>query len=470
MNLSKLRRAAKRYEKDELAKYVLEPPGLGGMSPGQRKFHEDTSRRRLCIGGNQIGKSRILSYEILAHALGCHAFRETPQAPNVGWVMVADLRTGWANISSKIRELQPPGVLSDRCIYDRARGYRVAGSTAIEFKNGSLVRGVSGSQSLISLSGHTLDWLAIDEMPLQGHFSEARSRVAIGGVDGKGGPVFMAFTPIGRSGGSLWLRNALEGNPDTGDPPEETGWSIQRITLSPENCPHRDPDSIKNQIAAYGKFEYNQRVLGHWVGVDSSRWITSFGEDCIFNELPKGLEELGLGWDHGERPGSSVAYLCGWDGHRVYVLAEWTNKERVTPKEEAKQIKEMIESFGLSLYQIDRAVGDSNSAGRLGMGFSVNEILERQFAALINKPAPPFRIKVPRKGPGSVRARARIINAACASGSFLVHESCLNLISSLKHWRGEAHSEYKHAFDSCAYISETWLGTTDQGIGSMLIL
>jgi hypothetical protein len=460
-DLTALRQAATNYKANGLAIYEQEIPGFGGMSPGQRAFHESKDVRRLCVAGNQVGKTRMLSAETWWLALGRHPFREVIAAPNIGWIMTADLKGGWSNFCAKMREIEPPGAVSERCFYDPVRGYTRGGSKVVELNNGSIIVGKSGSQEMIALAGASIDWGVIDELPKQGHFSEFRSRCA---VRGSKATVVMSFTPIGRP--ALWLRDWVEGD-EQGNAPREL-WDIHKIELSVENCPHRDPQSIEDQINSYGPFEYDQRVKGAWQGVSNDRWIAGFGDDNLFSEPPKNIESLGLGFDHGERPGASVCYLVGYDGSTAWVLAEYQNEERNTPLMEAKAITEMIGAWGIKLTQIEHAFGDSNSSGRLGLGFSVNSLLERAFADIMKQARPPFDIRVPYKGPGSIKARARMMNTAAIEGRLRVHESCTSLINTLRYWRG-GNDDLKHSFDSCGYICDTYLGNSFDNIGHMLI-
>jgi len=450
------------YRRDNpLVLYTEGEAGEGGMSPGQKAFHQSQHNLRLVLGGNQIGKSRLLAGEIWFHATGSHPFREVPEAgeDNLGWVLCADLKSGWANISAKMREIEPPNVLHPDCTWDSARGYRYRGSMMVKLRSGSLIVGKGSEQSVISLSGSTISWLAIDEAPKQAHFGEARSRTSV-----LSAPVFMAFTPIGRPVG--WLREWTCGDPDTGAPAKED-WDVQTITLSAENCPHRDPESIERQIRAYGPWEYKQRVEGAWEGITTERWI-NFGEENIFSEPPENIEKIGIGWDHGEKPGASVAYVCAFDGSCLWVLAEYVSTERNTPHMEAIEITKLIRSWGITLDQIDEARGDSNSGGRMALGFSVNSLLERGFAKILDRRRPPFPITVPWKGAGSVKARARMLSTACIEGKFRVHEDCTKLIGSLRHWRGE-NSDYKHPYDAVSYISEVYLGDSISNVSKFLI-
>ena len=205
--------------------------------------------------------------------MASHPYRVTKPAPNVGWIMCADLKGGWTNFSSKMREVQPHGVLHETTIYDNGRGYTTRGSKMIRLANGSLIVGKSGSQEQMALTGATIDWLAVDELPKIGHFGEARSRVAVNEA-----PIFMAFTPIGRP--ATWLRNWVEGNPDTGDPAQED-WDIHRIKLTPENCPHRSAESIEKQIRGYGPWEYAQRVAGTTASSLARRSATWWAMEAI---------------------------------------------------------------------------------------------------------------------------------------------------------------------------------------------
>ena len=467
INLHAIKAAANAYKGNGLARYELEAAGFGGMSPRQRDFHSSTHQRRLFLGGNQSGKTYALCAESWFHALGRHPFRRVPEAPNIGWCMVAGLNSGgWANYSRKMFELMPPGVLSERCRFDAARGFTVGGSKIIELAHGGLIIGKSGTQDQLALSGSSVDWLAIDEPPKQGHWSESRTRVAAAGE--AGGPVFMAMTPI-TGGRSLdWLKHWVIGDEDQGMGPRED-WDLLRVVLNHENCPHRTPESIEAQIASYGAWERNQRVNGDFEGVTVDAWIP-LTEDNIFDEVPQNVEEIGIGLDHGEKPGNSVAILVVWDGFRLYQLDEYVSKERNTPRVEAREIKEMLNKWGIPLTAVTTAVGDSNSLGRMGLGMSVNEALERAFAELLGRSRPPFNINVPWKGKGSIAARARMLSNACLEERFKIHSGCKRTISALRHWRGESFgSSAKHYFDALGYVSEKFYTDSLEASSFMII-
>ena len=86
-DLTQIRSAVESYKSNGLAQYASELPGFGGMSNGQREFHENQYQRRLLIAGNQIGKTRALAAEVWWHALGNHPLRPVAEPPVLGWVM-----------------------------------------------------------------------------------------------------------------------------------------------------------------------------------------------------------------------------------------------------------------------------------------------------------------------------------------------------------------------------------------------
>ena len=117
---------------------------------------------------------------------------------------------------------------------------------------------------------------------------------------------------------------------------------------------------------------------------------------------------------------------------------------------------EMCKRWGVALTDIQEAVGDSNSAGKLGIGFTINDLIGREFAKLCGTSRPPFNIKVPYKRRGSIDARVRLLSMACVDGRFRVHNGCTKLVSSLRHWRG-GNDDLKDAFDAVSYIAEIYI-------------
>ena len=110
---------------------------------------------------------------------------------------------------------------------------------------------------------------------------------------------------------------------------------------------------------------------------------------------------------------------------------------------------------GVDFDQVAVARGDSNSAGRRGIASSVNELMNRAVARELGRSRSPCPLRPPYKGPGSVKARARIMSSACIEGRLYVHQDCQRLIHTFRHWMGG--EKLKHPFDAAGYICEHWL-------------
>ena len=449
-----------------LRRYIEDWPGWGGQSPPQSRFHQSQSRKRLLLAGNQMGKTRAGAAEAWWHATGRHPYRPPLDVPNEGWILASDLKNGWPKISQKLREIEPPGVLAEGCTYDEARGFYYRGIRAVGLANGSLMIGKGSDQSVTALSSGTIAWQWFDEPPKRSHWGEFIKR---GGV--KSAPIWGTLTPIGRP--CTWLRNTVEGDPVTGKGPESPGWTIFKAILSHENAPHLSEARVEEMIADTPSWERGQRILAEWEGYTIGRRVPGFTDsnivdDEFLNDVQ--FSELGLGADWGEVVGNTVWYLVGWDDVAVYYLAEWSPSERMTEAEEVKALRnEVLKPWGVDFDQILVGRGDSNSAGRRGIAATVNQLINRAIAREIGRPRPPFEMKPPYKGPGSVKARARIISSACVEKRLYVHQDCTRLIHSYRHWMG-ANDSLKHPFDAAGYIGEHWLSPVVRSGASMTLV
>lgn len=457
---------SRALDQEGLLAYAYRAPGLGGMSPPQKDFHTSTARKRAFIAANKIGKSFAGAAEAWFHLLAKHPYRTVPPAGSEGWMLAPDLQTGWKTISKAMKQLEPVGVLDPGCRYVDGVGYLFRGRKIVKVLDslgGGIMVGKGCEQTLLALEGERVQWAWVDEPPKEAHFRGLRARLAM-----DLGPIWITLTPVGRP--VQWLRNLLEGCTEESVEPE-SGWNVQHIELSLENAPHRTQEDITAQIEECSPWEHNQRILSQWDGLTSDRWVTGFTEGNIFTEdqTPDRVEGIGIGWDHGERPGKSICYLVVFDGLTVWVLDEYSNHDRSTPLEEARHVVDMLARWGLKMSDITEARGDTNSAGRFGMGFSMNEIYMRAFSKIAGTSRPPFRIGVPYKKRGSVNARVRLLSNACVDGRFRVNETNSRLIHTMRHWRG-GNDDLKDPFDAVGYISEVFLSPAlNSGAGRLVI-
>jgi hypothetical protein len=450
----------RHYDADPLFRYSEGVAGGGGMSPGQEAFHRDPSRRRVLRAGNQVGKTRAGAAECWWTMLDRHPWREPLGRASVGWCIMPDLND-WPKVSTKLREIEPPGVLDPACRYDTAKGFTYRGARGLMTRNGSLALPKSGTQQQTALAGDTLDWLWYNEPPRESHWGESLSRLAV-----RGGHAWLEFTPVGKPLG--WLRAYLHGDAETGAA-GHAEWSETLIELKAANCPHRTPADIAAQVASYSPWEYAQRVEGAWEGVTVDRYLSAFGESCVVDPdtLPA-MERIGLGMDHGEGIGKEFAVLVGWDGFRLWALDEYSAGANSTPATDAAGVLAMLTRWGLTPAHVHLCKGDINSAGKLGAGLSVNDIMEREFARLARMSRPPFRIETPAKGRGSVDAGRRTLNNAFISGRAFVLPSCPRLIHACRHWRGG--QDLKDPVDAYRYIAVEFLDERPSGSSRLTMI
>lgn len=442
---------------DPLTVYATEPPGLGGMSDPQKRFHQDQGSKRIFRAGNQIGKTRSGSAEAWWFATSCHPYREVPPAPNNGWILASDLKNGWPSICAKMREIEPVGILDPGCTYDRARGYYYRGLRCIRLNNGSLIVGKGSDQKIVALSSSTVDWAWVDEVPKESHWSELRTRLGV-----RQGSLWITLTPCGRP--VDWLRDLIDGSPVTGSGPSEPGWSSHVVPLKWSNCPHRTEEDIAAQVASVPLYERSVRIAAGWEGITIARQVPGFSDSNIFTideDHPlDALTSIGIGVDYGEIVGNTLYCLVGFQESNgvLYCLGEWSPSSRMSTAEEVIGIRDnLIQPWGLTFYHIEHWRGDSNSAGRRGIAATVNQLIERGIADLLGSSSSIINCRPPFKGPGSVKARARLISSKAVEHKLMIHENCTRIIGSLRHWMGKNDS-YKHAFDSLGYISDVYLG------------
>lgn len=451
----------RHFRADPLFRYSEGRAGMGGMSLGQERFHRDPSSRRLLRAANQVGKTVAGSAETWWTMLDRHPYRERIGRATIGWIILPDLND-WPKVSSKLRELEPPGALDNGCHYDTAKGYTYRGSRGLMTRNGSLALPKSGTQQQTALAGATLDWLWFDEPPRESHWGEALSRLAV-----RGGWAWLTFTPIGKP--LTWLKVYLHGNEETGEA-GHTDWSETLITLTPENVPHRSGDSLAAQIASYSPWEYAQRVEGAWEGITHDRFLSAFSEGCVLPEerMPKQAQMVGLGMDHGEGTGKEYAVLVVRNGDRLYAVDEYSAAANTTPAMDAAHILAMIERNGLRPTDVGLCKGDINSSGKLGAGLSVNELMEREFARLTKRAVPPFRIETPAKGRGSVDSGRRMLNNAFISGNLFILDTCPRLVHACRHWRGGR--DLADPIDAFRYIATEMMDTRPKVLGKLTMV
>lgn len=413
-------------------------------------FHESAHKRRLLRAPNKIGKTYAAAYEAWAHLVGIHRWRSLTASS--GWAMIANLAQTYPVVCEALRQLEPADWLDPATRYVEGAGYTTNSRHMIRTRAGHVLDFRSGEGSPISAESGSVGWLWIDEPPKADRFGGAISRVAV-----TEGPVWMDFTPIGRPTGAF--REHIEGNPETGALPREA-WEQHRPRLTQADCTTvsgrvvRSRASIEAQCAAYSPWEYEQRVNGEWEGVSLGRRLSAFSEACYLDEDEEirvgDGDEIRVGIDHGEGDGKEMAYVGLVSGRRYALLGEYTGTASATPREHADGILAVLKALGLSVYEVTRWFGDTNSAGLIGAGTKYNTFLEYAFADALGVPTCPFSIETPPKGKGSVLAGEAAINHACKEGRWRIAPSCLAFSHAARHYTGKE-KDLKDPIDAARY-------------------
>ena len=429
------------------ATLVDNPLALFTPSPAMADFMRSAGRRVLIRAGNRTGKTRHAAAKLAGLMLS---------TPNGRFRAVGvTYQQSISVVSRYLHSFLPPSALAAGCRFSLENGWT---HQLIRLKNGATCEIRSQDQTAISHAGSDLDGVWIDEVPPPDVFLECIKRVV-----SRRGWVWCTLTPIGRACG--WFRRMVE---ELGSP-----WEQVTVTFSRRNCPWYTQQQVDDwlQEAAASPWAYRQTIFGDWEGEVIDRTFTGFDADCIVTDEQLPVEEpfrLGIGIDHGEGIGRQVALLCLWTERQFIVLDEVVNTTNTLPEADARAIVTRLQDWGWSLTDVARIVGDINSAGKLGAGLKVNEVLGDALAAAAGLRARTITIQPPDKGKGSVEMGSKLVNAAFMRGTLKVHQGCVGLITSLKNYApGPKGEDLKHPLDALRYISQPVLQTWAMSLPSI---
>jgi len=429
------------------ATLVDNPLALFMPSPAMADFMRSKGRRVLIRAGNRTGKTRHAAAKLAGLMLA---------TPNGRFRAVGvTYQQSISVVSRYLHSFLPPSALAAGCRFSLENGWT---HQLIRLTNGATCEIRSQDQTAISHAGSDLDGVWIDEVPPPDVFLECIKRVV-----SRRGWVWCTLTPIGRP--CTWFRRMVE---EPGSP-----WEQVTVTFSRRNCPWYTQTQVDEwlQEAAASPWAYRQTIFGDWEGEVIDRTFTGFDADCIVTDEQLPVEEpfrLGIGIDHGEGIGRQVALLCMWTERQFIVLDEIVNTTTTLPEDDARAIVGRLHDWGWALTDVARIVGDINSAGKMGAGLKVNEVLGDALAAAAGLRARTITILPPDKGKGSVEMGSKLVNAAFMRGTLKVHQGCKGLITSLKNYApGPKGEDLKHPLDALRYVSQPVLQTWAMSLPSI---
>lgn len=412
-------------------------------SPALAPFMVDESRRIFIQAANRTGKT-LHACVRLARTL----IERPGRYRAVGVNHVQTTRV----LGRYLYEYLPPSALVPGCRYSPENGWTHG---LIRLRNGAMCQMLTDEMDAKAHAGDDLDGVLHDEPPRQEILSESQTRVMA-----RNGFIWVAATPINAP--VEYLRAMVEA--------EDSAWKVYRVTLTPENCPWYTKKQVLDWIdeAAASPGTYRQKVFGDWEGDSVDRTFTGWDPSCIFHgDLDEVLQgqpyTLGIGVDHGEGVGRQVAVFAVWTPDCAYVIDEAVNEAATTPDDDARAILGRLQEWGWRLDEVQRMVGDVNSAGKLSGGARVNDLLSAALHRQAGFRRQAVEIVTPRKGKNSVEYGERLLNNALLRGTLKVHSRCATLIRCMRHY-SPGQEDLKHAIDALRYLVEPVLdartGTT----------
>jgi hypothetical protein len=442
-----MRRLRDRTIKNPLAYFMPTPP--------QEAWLKDTSKIKLLLGGNQVGKTAAQVVELIHRCLGTHPWIQTDPPPITAF-LITHSHMQSVTIQKKLYEMIPKDSLHPECEFVPGKGFRGV-HPLIRFNNGSIIHIKTANQGL-GLASATISYVAVDEPINQYIWGEVVARVLRGGAGGSTGTIGITMTPVGQD--VEYLRKLVEAGQVSC---HKAPLTVEDTT--PKLCqPILSQSQIDSITRNYLPIDREARINGDWnVGIPEGRVFDCFTDDMISSAAaPKGNYQFGIGIDHGTTPNSQVAILAAVEmsdpqNPWVYVLDEYISGA-APPEAHARAILQMIERNDLHPGQL-RWTGDNVHYGGGNAGKMSNSLLMRAFESIMHMPSNnlSWRIRTIRKARHSVYYGSAMIHSIMARKHFFISPSCKRLILSIQRWTmkrnqsARSKDEWGHACDALRY-------------------
>ena len=296
--------------------------------PKQAAFHAAgaTSRERLLMAGNQLGKTLAGGFEVAMHMTGRYPAwwrGKRFDGPVTGWVCGRtgeDLRGGMQRILLGRLGQIGTGAIPKESIVELVTARGTAGLYDV-IRVAHISGGVSAAITKSykagreAFQGETLDFVSFDEEPPADIYTEGLTRTNVGS-----GPVWLTFTPLlGMS--EVVRRFLLEPSKDR---------SVTQMTI--DDVTHYSAEERATIIASYPPHEREARLKGVPV-LGSGRIFPVPEEDiaCAERDFPNHwpghwprIGGMDFGYDH---PFAAVELVWDRDTDTVYVTRSFRHRE-----------------------------------------------------------------------------------------------------------------------------------------------
>lgn len=425
------------------------------MTAPQRAYASSTARKLLWRGGNSIGKSWIHAWDDIHFARGTHPFRPCPKGPRS--ILIAGYSFAQMDpLLAKLWALLPKHEIDPRLYYQPGNGILGFKVPCIPFISGPGAGSViylatyeQGSQRIMGWQGHRL---SLDEPPPAAIYEEAIPRLNF-----HNGDLRITFTPTPDSPPLEYMQLEVE----EGRVAElQTDYSEAACTVlgGPVPWAWKIQPEIDADIASYMPDSREMRAKGSWTPAIRGRVLELIGEHCwVATDFPRKIAfRIGVGIDHGTRPGRQSASLVIEQAGDYWILDEWRPGRATTTREDARGILSMLQRWGIPWQAVDLWIGDrATSASFYGEAKSNKDLLEQLAAELRitekEARAGGLKIQTAKKPKGSVRRGMATINSLGKLNRLKVHVRAAGFRRCVLEWKGDEASELKDSFDSARY-------------------
>lgn len=451
-----------------------DPVAAMRFAPWAEKFLADASQFRLIRACNQIGKTEVVTADLVHELRGTNPYRTRRFSGPLNVILVSESieqMAGEGAILEKLWTKLPKDEIDPAVYFERGHGLRGVRHPAITFVRGpaagSVIRLRTYRQDPQTLAGSTVHHIVADEPCPESTYAELVPRILA-----HGGTFTVSFTPTPAMSSQDWLRKLV----DAGQ------FSQHHVTMRPENAwprgyarPFLTQEKIDAFAASLPNAERGMRLEASWEPLAEGRWLTAFSPSNVkpfdLGALPRESFVV-VGIDHGLKAGKQAAVLAvvanRFDPQpRIWFVDEAQSDGHTTVDQDAAAILAMLARNGLKYEHVDAWTGDRQTGDGLILKSKTNKDLRAAFGRILGKAWKDESlgyIHTPVKWAGSLTHGLRLLNGAFGEGRAIVHPRCQRFAEACNTFRGGKFEPCKDILDAGRYAMEYALrGTKPEG-------